>query len=195
MAKAAKPDSRSEFHKAYMKPTAACPSGFIRQGPPSAEAAAAVRQNRFEALRSLHPRQEEKPGDGLGWTVGGQWSKAEPRCPRQRLDRRVATRRRSGAAHRLARRGAACAGRACRPVRKVRAPQRCRRERRHSDVSRSRALCRGCTVGCRAASPVRARPKYRVGPLSRNPVGRASAVKSTPEPVELTPVESTVGSY
>ena len=30
---------------------------------------------------------------------------------------------------------------------------------------------------------------------SHEPVGRASAVKSTPEPVELTPVESTVGSY
>lgn len=65
----AKPDSRSEFHKAHMRPTAACPSGFFRQGPPSAEAAAAVRQNRFEAMRSLHPRQEEKPGDGWGAEV------------------------------------------------------------------------------------------------------------------------------
>jgi hypothetical protein len=65
----AKPDRRSDFHKAYMKPTAACSSGFFRQGPPSAEAAAAVRQNRFEAMRSLHPRQEEKPGEGWGAEV------------------------------------------------------------------------------------------------------------------------------
>ena len=65
----AKPDRRSDFHKAYMKPTAACPSGFFRQGPPRAEAAAAVRQNRSEAMRSLHPRQEEKPGEGWGAEV------------------------------------------------------------------------------------------------------------------------------
>ena len=60
---------RSDFHKAFMKPTEDCPSGFFRQGPPHREAAVAVRANRLAAMRSFHPRQELKPGSGWGAEV------------------------------------------------------------------------------------------------------------------------------